>query len=840
MAYTGTGTETDPYIVDNWADFISLCPENCYIKWADSENKTVEKLSLIALNTGTVIINANVDFNGWTFEDIELKIETNPSVSYYCQTQYAYFKKLNISAQNPTITIKNLVINHISIPKTTAFFYSGRFYDPEKYPNLQKIVNANVIDTGKIIFYNVYCNEIHLLDHKDYELINGNFAYNRIQYIYHGENVQAAEKPSFEKCILKYNIDRCANLGVSPFVWYKNCEISINGETITELTGVSRCLLKSYYSNGVFYIRNYTFFENTYISGNITVTKGNGVVIGDTSKTDTHYFEPKVGLYNSIVDINLEFNEGTGKLYIDYIHSFFGVQSNYPFKKHGSMKSLFVKNWDVYYTGKGNYTNNCADTVILPEQIRNINFLLSKKFTYEYSSYANLPDGGTPQIVTGFDISADDGIRYTQFNNTDDENWTFRVNPKINDGKPFLPFWKYIIPVIPTVSPVPYRHAIRVHDGASVRTAENKNYNFETNGIRIIFPISCKVTEELNGLYICELEHHIDDEGDWLTLAANNVLSVPIVYHDKETQQLFRITNVNTVSSSRTVKITARHIFYDLIVRSIDTAKVVNLDGYHALYYLFNAVYINETEEPINKYWYNYQFASDITDTYSAEYEITNLAAAIIGEDNSVINQLHGELYRDNFYFSINKEKEYCIKNENVIAYGVDMIDIDCNINWDNFCNYLLAKDNFGNEYAVSWADFYGGELGKICKILRFNYDYSDMDRLVKDTNDYFDKVAYPDANYKIKFAKLKNTELYKDFINLKNNEVGDTIKIRHYQLNIDAELKIIKKVYDVLRQETESIEVGAEKANIIKKRYLSDTIFRSSADVRALEKRLN
>ena len=167
------------------------------------------------------------------------------------------------------------------------------------------------------------------------------------------------------------------------------------------------------------------------------------------------------------------------------------------------------------------------------------------------------------------------------------------------------------------------------------------------------------------------------------------------------------------------------------------------------------------------------------------------------------------------------------------------MTDIDVTINWENFCNYLVAYDNFGGYYAVSYDNFYGGELGKICKALKFNYDVQNYDRLVKDTNAYFSTVAVPDATYNVTFAKLKNTELYKDFIGLKNNEVGDTVRIKHYQLNVDISSKIIKKVYDVMRQETESITLGTAKASVFKPSFLSDTIYKTAPDVRALQKQL-
>lgn len=118
---------------------------------------------------------------------------------------------------------------------------------------------------------------------------------------------------------------------------------------------------------------------------------------------------------------------------------------------------------------------------------------------------------------------------------------------------------------------IPRRTFVTVHDSITVREAPDHNYDFSYNGLRILMPISCTVTEELNGSYICELEHAIDDDGAWRSLQENNILSVPILYHGKDTKQLFRILKVvpSLKRKGRSVRVTAYHIFYDLSARSI-------------------------------------------------------------------------------------------------------------------------------------------------------------------------------------------------------------------------------------------------------------------------------
>ncbi|MBD5158887.1 MAG: hypothetical protein HDT23_01405 [Ruminococcus sp.] len=68
---TGTGTENDPYIVDNWEDFQKLNFNSSYVKWADSENKIIDFNDIMPEGyTETVNFNGYfIDFNGWTFKN---------------------------------------------------------------------------------------------------------------------------------------------------------------------------------------------------------------------------------------------------------------------------------------------------------------------------------------------------------------------------------------------------------------------------------------------------------------------------------------------------------------------------------------------------------------------------------------------------------------------------------------------------------------------------------------------------------------------------------------------------------------------------------------------------
>ena len=86
MAYTGSGTAADPYIVDNWTDFLAAANVryDVYVKWADKP-ASQKIVSQVTINATTDIKAAEVDFNGWTFEQITVTC-TYPTSSNIFQT----------------------------------------------------------------------------------------------------------------------------------------------------------------------------------------------------------------------------------------------------------------------------------------------------------------------------------------------------------------------------------------------------------------------------------------------------------------------------------------------------------------------------------------------------------------------------------------------------------------------------------------------------------------------------------------------------------------------------------------------------------------------------------
>ena len=65
------------------------------------------------------------------------------------------------------------------------------------------------------------------------------------------------------------------------------------------------------------------------------------------------------------------------------------------------------------------------------------------------------------------------------------------------------------------------------------------------NGDSVLFPEKCTVQAELNGTWVLNITHPIDDENRWKYIEEEAVIAVPTFMGKK---QLFRIDRVSTVT----------------------------------------------------------------------------------------------------------------------------------------------------------------------------------------------------------------------------------------------------------------------------------------------------
>ena len=227
---------------------------------------------------------------------------------------------------------------------------------------------------------------------------------------------------------------------------------------------------------------------------------------------------------------------------------------------------------------------------------------------------------------------------------------------------------------------------------------------------------------------------------------------------------------------------------------------------------------------------------SNISTQLSEEYEYVTVTAALIGEENSFINRWGGELFRDNFRFSINSIMENS-QTSGVIRYATNMTEIEFTEDDSELLTDLIAWDNFGQKETISNPDIPTDEIPhRIYKCVHFNYAKLNTAQFESDAQKYFDTYSQTQVNIRAKLAQLPNTELYAGFRGLNNYEVGDRIIVYHSDMDIYySNLEIISREFNVVIRgdnavaENNDIEIGTFKNAISRSAYISNTVYRES-----------
>ena len=82
-----------------------------------------------------------------------------------------------------------------------------------------------------------------------------------------------------------------------------------------------------------------------------------------------------------------------------------------------------------------------------------------------------------------------------------------------------------------------------------------------------------------------------------------------------------------------------------------------------------------------------------------------------------------------------------------------------------NICTNLIAYDNYGSWYAISYTGTEHLHHHHVTKQVNFTYDEFNYEQFKKDTEAYFGTVYLPKTTYEVEFAALKNDKLYADFL---------------------------------------------------------------------------
>lgn len=367
------------------------------------------------------------------------------------------------------------------------------------------------------------------------------------------------------------------------------------------------------------------------------------------------------------------------------------------------------------------------------------------------------------------------------------------------------------------------------------------NYNFVKNGDITLQPIDGKLRVELNtGLCEVEVELPYDKEKRWTKLEEWGVIKTDVFY--SKNKQLFRI--YNTDKGMFSLKIKARHIFFDLVKHNILDTRAVDCNGQQALERILEGT--------------KYKGHSDIDRINTCYFCVTNIVQAINGEnDNSFRNRWGGELLFDNFDIYINNRigGDYGVR----VNYSRNIEDVNLIIDRDNIITRAYPRAYNGVMLPEKYIDSpLINKYPLICE------DYIDMSDLkLKDPNTSNDEgfdteeelyramrermkklyeggIDKPRVSGNVKVAMLENSIEYKDFKGLVNIGIGDTVTVKHKDIDIDMKTRAITIEWNLVTKKYENVEFGDVEVNYFAKQDIAreqlDNILNKNGTVNAGE----
>lgn len=287
---------------------------------------------------------------------------------------------------------------------------------------------------------------------------------------------------------------------------------------------------------------------------------------------------------------------------------------------------------------------------------------------------------------------------------------------------------------------------------------------------------SCKVIEELNGRYEVELVVYLTDSKvnyfkKWAILSVNG--------------QLFRVNSVKKTDKDETVTLIAKHIFYDLDFGFIEDRKPENVTMQEAL------------TKAIPEGFEHFTASSDIEDKNTRYLVKENGVGAVF---NIMDRWGKGELFRDNFTFSVNESRgkdsgvTFTYKKIDGIELLEETDDIVTRLYPTGFDGISLAEKYI---YIPNWNE----EDYLPFHITREVYfedakNEGDLRILAKKEAE---KIGASRCNIKVSVLDLLNTELYDELRDLMYVSVGDIVTIKHDRFDIRYKAKVIKKEEEIV-----------------------------------------
>lgn len=347
----------------------------------------------------------------------------------------------------------------------------------------------------------------------------------------------------------------------------------------------------------------------------------------------------------------------------------------------------------------------------------------------------------------------------------------------------------------------------------SINIYESTEQNFNHNGLAVLNDYSkCEVSYAINNLWEVNLECPIRvKKSEYLQESRILKINTP------RGKQLFRVRRIER--DLTTIYCYCTHIFFDLSDNFIRDINIVGKTRGEAVAYV-----LANTMTPHN---FKYVGTDNTPQNTARIVRYTPVNAVIGEEDNSIFKRWNGgELDINNYEISsrdrIGRETNVLIKyskNLTGITETLDMTEVATRIipqGADELLlpEYYIDSPKINNYYQPFIRHMEFSDI----KVVEEATDDSPAVTLEEARNQlrevvkklYNDsKVDTPFYNYKVEFIDLADTEEYKQFKQLYKLDIGDSIIVRHKELGIDINARIISYEYDAILNRYINIELG-------------------------------
>jgi phage minor structural protein len=345
---------------------------------------------------------------------------------------------------------------------------------------------------------------------------------------------------------------------------------------------------------------------------------------------------------------------------------------------------------------------------------------------------------------------------------------------------------------------------------------------FGGNGLGVVAPSSCVVSEEINGAFELELTHPVDSFGKWKRLQKNNIVRADT----HRGVQAFRIYRVVKNAVDGTVRVNARHIFYDLLANFVEDVRPTGKTGAEAGQQILDGC----------QYPTPFTFSSDITHTSTAYYIRQSPARALLGDaDQAFISRWGGEIVRDNFNIAVNTRLG--ADNGVRIAYGKNMAGLEFQEDASGVATRILPTALTGDNQVLLLPEKYidsprisdypfpvitamdtgyqvGKEVDGAVPYPTVESCHDAMRQFVADR--YLAGADIPTLSLAVDFVDWKDISGYEKYKSLLTVNLGDDVTVDYAPFGVSVKLRVCAVSYDCLTDRFETLTIGEKRISVV------------------------